>query len=55
MGNPLVVQWLRLSAFTAKDTDSNPGPGTNISRAVWGNQKKKNTGDLINNPQCGNI
>ena len=55
MGNLLVVQWLRLSAFTAEDTGSNPGPGTKISQAIWGNQKKKKTtGNLINNHQCGN-
>ena len=47
MGNLLVVQWLRLSAFTAEDTGSNPGPGTKISQAIWGNQKKKkNNGEF---------
>ena len=39
LGNSLVVQWLGLSAFTAKGTGSIPGQGTKIPQAT--HQKKK--------------
>ena len=38
LGNSLVVQWLGLSAFTAKGTGSIPGQGTKIPQAT--HQKK---------------
>ena len=40
-GNSLVVQWLRLGAFTAVALSSVPGWGTKIPQAVWCSQKKK--------------
>ena len=40
-GNSLVVQWLRLSAFTAVALSSVPGWGTKIPKATWYSQKKK--------------
>ena len=40
-GTSLVVQWLRLQASTAGGTGSIPGQGTNISHAMWCDQKKK--------------
>ena len=48
MGGPsLVVQWLRLWAFTAGGNSSIPGRGTKISHAKWCGKivekKKKNT------------
>ena len=39
-GNSLVVQWLGLHAFTAKDQGSIPGQGTKIPQATWCGQKK---------------
>ena len=40
--NPLVVQWLGLHAFTARDLGSNPSPGTKIPQAVhWPQNKNK--------------
>ena len=35
-GTSLVVQWLRLCAFTVEDTGSNPDWGTKIPNASWG-------------------
>ena len=40
LGNSLVVQWLGLFAFTAKDLGSIPGQGTKIPQAAWHGQKK---------------
>ena len=40
-GNSLVVQWLRLGAFTAVALSSVPGWGTKIPQATWYSQKKK--------------
>ena len=37
----MVVQWLRLGAFTAVALSSVPGWGTKIPQAVWCSQKKK--------------
>ena len=37
-----MVQWLRLSAFTAVGLGSTPGWGTKIPQAAWHGQKKKN-------------
>ena len=37
----MVVQWLRLGAFTAMGPGSIPGQGTKIAQAVWCSQKKK--------------
>ena len=40
--NSLVVQWLGLHAFTARDLGSNPSPGTKIPQAVhWPQNKNK--------------
>ena len=36
-----MVQWLELSAFTAKGPGSIPGQGTKIPQALHGGQKKK--------------
>ena len=40
-GNSLVVQWLRLHAFTAEGPGSIPGQGTRIPQAAWHGQEKK--------------
>ena len=40
-GNSLVVQWLRLCAFTAKGLGSIPGWGTKIPHAVEPGREKK--------------
>ena len=34
-GTSLVVQWLRLSAYTAEAMSLIPGRGTNIPHAMW--------------------
>ena len=34
-GTSLVVQWLRLSAYTAEAMSLIPGQGTNIPHAMW--------------------
>ena len=40
--NSLVVQWLGLHAFAARDLGSNPSPGTKIPQAVhWPQNKNK--------------
>ena len=39
LGTSLVVQWLRLGAFTAVGPGSNPGEGTNILQATQHGQK----------------
>ena len=36
-----MVQWLRLSAFTAMGLGSIPAWGTEIPKAMWCSQKKK--------------
>ena len=41
VGNSLVVQWLRLHAFTARNTGSIPGWGIKILCAVQPKGKKK--------------
>ena len=41
LGNPPVVQWLGLRAFTAEGAGSIPGQETKIPQAVWHGQKKK--------------
>jgi len=43
IGNPLVVQWLRLHAFTAEDTGSISGQGTIIPQTMHHGQKAKHT------------
>ena len=40
-GNSLAVQWLGLSAFTAKDLSLIPGLGTKIPQATQYEKKKK--------------
>ena len=40
-GTSLVVQWLRLCAFSAVDAGSIPGRGTKIPHAVLCRKKKK--------------
>ena len=42
-GNSLVVQWLGLSAFTAKSVSSVPSQGTKIPKAAWCSQKQSNS------------
>ena len=39
-GTALVVQWLRLHAFTAEGVGSKPGRGTKILQAPWRGQNK---------------
>ena len=59
-GTSLVVQWLRLRAFTAGGADSIPGRGTKILHAVGCCQKKikiycssqKSRPELIVLPLC---
>ena len=48
--NSLVVQWLGLSAFTAKTTGSTPGWGTKIPLPAWHGHtnRKYQIGWLIN-------
>ena len=41
MGNSLVVQWLGLSAFTAKGVGLIPGQGTKIPQAAWRGRNKQ--------------
>ena len=41
-GNSLVIQWLGLSALTARGLGSVPGQGTKIPQAAWRGQNKKN-------------
>ena len=41
MGSSLVVQWLGLSAPTARDPGSVLGWGTKIPQALWLSKKKK--------------
>ena len=41
MGNSLVVQWLRLGAFTAEGPGSIRGWGTKIPQATWWHSQKK--------------
>ena len=41
IGTSLVVQWLRLHAFTAEGLGSIPDRGAKILHAVQGSQKKK--------------
>ena len=41
MGNSLVVQWLRLGAFTAVSLGSIPGWGTKVPRPCGTAKKKK--------------
>lgn len=41
LGNFLVIQWLGLQAFTAKDVGSTPGWGTTILKAIQCSQRKK--------------
>ena len=38
LGSSLVVQWLALTAFTARTLDSIPGQGTKILQATWCSQ-----------------
>lgn len=40
-GNPLVIQWLGLSTFTAKSADSITGQGTKTLQALLRGQKQK--------------
>ena len=43
LGNPLVVQWLELRAFTTKGPHSIPGGETKIPQAIqWGQNKQTN-------------
>ena len=46
-GSFLVVQWLRLDAFTAMDPRLIPGQGTKIPQAVWHDQKIKQCWPLL--------
>ena len=39
-GTSLVVQWLRLHAFTAAGSGSILGQGTKISHAMWSKKNK---------------
>ena len=41
VGNSLVVQWLGLHAFTAKDLGSIPGQGVKIPQAAKHGQEKE--------------
>ena len=43
VGNSLVVQWLRLHAFTARNTSSVPGWGIKIPHASWPKTNKQTT------------
>ena len=51
MGSSLVVQWLGLSAPTARGPGSVLGWGTKIPQALWLSKKKKKTekNNLIDN------
>lgn len=46
LGNFLVIQWLGLQAFTAKDVGSTPGWGTTILKAMQCSQRKKKNASL---------
>ena len=46
----LVVQWLRLSAFTTRGPGSIPGQRTEIPQATWRSQKKKKRNEMN---ECG--
>ena len=48
-----MVQWLRLSASTARDVGLISGQGTKIPkpRNMWPKKKKKNIYQKINNPK----
>ena len=41
LGTSLVVQWLRLNAFSARGIGFDSDLGTKISPAAWYSQKKK--------------
>ena len=51
-GTSLAVQWLGLSAFTARDLSSIPGLGTKIPRATSLSKKKKEKGRLQRVSRC---
>lgn len=54
-GNTIVVQWLELYAFTAKDLGSVCGRGTKIPRAICCSQRKKQKAPSSPSPSLSEV